>query len=108
MHRAHAHIANRQPLEPVQAALLAQHGVEVGQDLGGVFAPSITAVDDRDTDPFGRFVRSSFLEMAHYDHVTLVLEHFKGILDGFHIKIPGPGHLCIGKTGHLPAQSQHG
>ena len=47
VHRAHAHVADGQPLQAVDAALLAQHGVQVGQDLGGVLAPAVAAVDDR-------------------------------------------------------------
>ncbi len=107
MHSAHAHITNSNPPESIQSSFLGQDGVEIRQNLGGVFSPTVTTVDNRNAGPFGCFVRSTFHEMAHHNHVAVILEHFKGVLDGFHVKIARAGHFCIRKPGYFSAQAQH-
>ncbi len=108
MHRAHAHITNRQPLKPVNTPFFAQHGVEVGQDLGGVFTPTIATIDNRHRRPLGGFMRRTLLEVAHHNHITVELQHLDRVLNRFLIPIPRAGHLSIRETGHMPTQAVHG
>ncbi len=108
MHRAHAHIADGQPLQTVNAALLAQHRVQVGQDLRRVLAPAVAAVDDGHAGPLGRFVRRALLEVAHHDHVAVELQHLDGVLDRLLVEVAGTRHLGIAETGDVPAQAVHG
>ena len=85
-----------------------EHGVQIGQDLGGVFAPAVAAVDDRHGSPFGGFVRRALLEVAHHDHVAVEFQHFDRVFDRFLVEIAGAGHLGIRETGHVPTQAVHG
>ena len=108
VHRAHAHVAHGQPLEAVEAALLAQDGVEVGQNLGGMLAPAVAAVDDRHGSPFGGFVGCALLEVTHHDHVTVELQHLDGVFDRLLVPVAGAGHLGVGEAGDVAAQPVHG
>ena len=108
MHGAHAHIAHSQPFQSIDGAFFGQDGVKVGQDLGGMLAPAIAAINDRHGSPFGGFLWSALLEVAHHDHIAVELEHFDCILDGLLVPVTGAGHLGIRETGHMPAQAVHG
>ena len=108
MHGAHAHVANRQPLQPIDPPFLLQDSVQVGQNLGGMLTPAITAVNNRDGSPFRGFVRGSLLKMAHDDHIAVKLEHFYRVFNRFLVKISSAGHLGIRESGHMPTQAVHG
>ena len=108
VHRAHAHVADGQPLQAVDAALFAQDGVQVGQDLGRVLAPAVAAVDDRHARPLGGFVRRALLEVAHHDHIAVEFQHLDRVLDRLLVEVAGAGHLGIREAGDVPAQAVHG
>ncbi len=107
VHRAHPHIADGNPAQTVNCAFFAQHGVEIGQNLGGMFAPAVTAVDHGDGCPFCGFLRCTLLEVAHHDHIAVELKHLDGIFNGLLIEIARAGHLCIRETGYMTAQAVH-
>jgi hypothetical protein len=108
VHRPHAHIADRQPLQPIDATLLAQHGVQVGEDLRRVLAPAVAAVDDRHARPSRGFMRRALLKVAHHDHIAIELQHLHSILDGLLIEVTGTSHLGIGKSRYMAAEAVHG
>ena len=107
VHRAHPHIADGDPAQPVDGLLFPKHGVEVGENLRGMFAPAVAAVDDGNRRPFCRLVGRALLEVAHHNHVAVIFQHLDGILNGFLIEIARAGHLRIGKTRHMTAQAVH-
>ena len=107
VHRAHPHIADRQPAQAVDGAFLAQHGVEIGEDLRGMLAPAVAAVDDRHARPLRGLVRRALLEVAHHDHVAVELQHLHRVLDGLLVPVARARHLGVGEAGDVPAQAVH-
>ena len=95
MHGAHAHIANSQPAQAVDAPFFAQNRIEVGQNLGGMFTPAVAAVNNRDGSPFGSLVRCALLEVAHHDHIAIVFQHLDRVFNGFLVEITCTGHLGV-------------
>ncbi len=93
---------------PSMRAFFSADGVKIGQDLGGVLTPAVTAVDDRNRCPFGGFVRRTLLEVAHHDHITVKLQHLYGVFNALLVPVAGTGHFCIRKSGHMAAQAVHG
>jgi hypothetical protein len=108
MHGAHAHVTHGQPLQSINVTLFSQYSVQVGQDLGGMFTPAITAIDDGHRSPPGCLHGSTLLEMAHHDDITVVFQHFDRVFDRFLVPVTSAGHFGIRKTRHMTAQAVHG
>ena len=108
MHRAHAHVAHEEERQAVERALLLPDGVEVGEHLGGMLAPAVTAVDDGHGRPLGGLCRRTLLVVPDGDDVAVVLQHVEGVLEGLHVEVAGAGHLGVGEAQHVAAQAMHG
>src|SRR6266508_4623009 len=87
---------------------ISAHGVQVGEDLRRVLTPSVPAVDDRDAGPSRRLGRGALLEVAHGDHVPVVLEHVHGVLDRLLIEVAGPSVLHVREAEHVAPEPVHG
>ncbi len=107
VHGAHAHIADHDPGQAVERAALTPDGEGVGQDLGGMLAPAVAAVDHRHAGMERGFGGRALLEVAHGDHVAVIFQHLDGVLNAFLVEVTGARHLGIGEAGHMPAQAVH-
>ena len=107
VHRAHAHVADEQERLAVDRAELLLDRVEVGEDLRGMLAPAVAAVDDRDRGPERGFRRCALLEVPHRDDVGVELQHVDRVLHRLLVEVAGPGHLRVGEAQHVTAEAVH-
>jgi hypothetical protein len=107
VHRAHAHVPDEQEREVVDAPALSPRRVQVGEDLRGVLAPPVAAVDDRNARPLRRLGRRALLEVPDSQDVAVVLEHVEGVLDGLLVEVACPSHLRVGEADDVAAQPVH-
>ena len=108
MHRPHAHVADEQVRQPVKPSELLGGRVEVGQDLGWMLAPAVTAVDHRNRCPPGGLGGRALLEVAHRNDVAVVLQHVHRVLDRLLVEVAGPSHLGVREAEDVAAQAVHG
>jgi len=53
-------------------------------------------------------MRCPLQEMPHYNHISIIFEHFHGIFDRFLVKITCACHLGVRESGDMSAQAVHG